>query len=194
MLRLQAIPTAGLWLLGLATFICLTSQYSCAQQVSPTEDSQEKPAESKPLSAEDTLRRFQLAVISADEKGVCALALPHDELEILWSGKAPNAIQKALIANQMKNMPMRPLEVGETIKVPTSKGPVEYVVKGSDVNENAAFLLPEGAPIPTRLKRIDETWRVDAAPMIAARKAAKAAAEARKRAEAGEEGEEKDEK
>jgi hypothetical protein len=57
----------------------------------------------------------------------------------------------------------------------TLAGNRKLKVRPEEVTAERAVLLPEGAPIPNRLQRVDGRWRVDATPIIAGRKAAEAA-------------------
>ena len=65
--------------------------------------------------------------------------------------------------------PIQQLKVGETVTMPGGK---TLTVDDSMVNEDTAMLTMQGNPIPFTLKRGDAGWKVDPAPMIAARKAA----------------------
>ena len=84
---------------------------------------------------------------------------------------------------QFAKLPIKRLKEGEKVALPKGK---QYVVAASEVGEDRAVLLPQGAPVPTRLQKVDGHWKVAADPFIAARKAADAAtkkAEANKAAD-----------
>jgi len=48
-------------------------------------------------------------------------------------------------------------------------------INPASVTADDAILLTEGFPLPHSLRRVDGRWRVEAGPVIAARKAAEAA-------------------
>ena len=52
--------------------------------------------------------------------------------------------------------------------------PARWVTFPSDVRDGRVVLLPQGAPYPTRVEKLDGHWRVFARPLIVARKHAEA--------------------
>ena len=76
------------------------------------------------------------------------------------------------IRQQFAKQPIKRLKNGERVTLP--RGQVS-VVGANEVGEDRAVLLPEGAPLPTRLRKVSGHWKVSAEPIIAARKAAEAA-------------------
>jgi hypothetical protein len=67
---------------------------------------------------------------------------------------------------------IRRLKPGDEIKLPQGK---VAVVPAAEADEDHAVLIPEGSQSPIRLRRVEGHWKVDARPVIAARKAAAAA-------------------
>jgi hypothetical protein len=127
---------------------------------------------------EDALRTFMLALISQDEPAVRAVTVPNPDLAWLMKGEpAPPEVIKDVMA-QLAKQPIKRLKEGENVPLPKGK---QYVVAASDVGDNKAILLPQGAPLPTRLHKVKGHWKVVADPFIAGRKAADAE---RKKAEA----------
>jgi hypothetical protein len=129
-------------------------------------------------SPEDALRTFTLAVMAQDAATLRTIALPNAELDWLLRGQpAPaEAINDAKM--QFARLPIRRLKPGEKVVLPRGR---EYVVSAAEVGDDRALLLPQGSPIPTRIRKVEGHWKVSADPFIAARKAADAA---RKKAEA----------
>jgi len=130
-------------------------------------------------SPEEVLRAFFLAMIFNDEAKVRALALPADGLELLWKGVAPPPEAADQIKKQVSAQPIKVLKPGDEFTLPGNR---KMTVPAEDVTDDRAVLLPEGAPTPTRLRKVDGEWKVDARPLIAARKGAAAA---RAKAKAG---------
>ena len=126
----------------------------------------------KDATPEDALRTFMLAVLSQDGAAVQAVTLPNPDRDWLLKGQpAPPEVIKDATA-QFAKLPIKRLKSGEKVALPKGK---QYVVAVSDVGEDRAVLLPQGAPVPTRLRKLDSHWKVAADPFIAARKAADAA-------------------
>jgi hypothetical protein len=121
---------------------------------------------------EEVLRAFFLAMILNDEAQVRALALPADGLELLWKGVPPPPEAEEQVKKQIAGQAIKTLKPGDEFTLP---GKRRMTVPDEDVADDRAVMLPEGAPTPTRMRKVDGQWRVDARPLIAARKAAAAA-------------------
>jgi hypothetical protein len=120
---------------------------------------------------EDALRTFMLAVLAQDGEAVRAVTLPNSDRDWLLKGQpAPPAVIKDATA-QFGKLPIKRLKEGEKVALPKGK---QYVVSAGEVGEDRAILLPQGAPVPTRLRKADGHWKVAADPFIAALKAADA--------------------
>ncbi|WP_435021929.1 hypothetical protein TA3x_002636 [Tundrisphaera sp. TA3] len=125
---------------------------------------------------EATLRAFMDAMIARDEPRLRDLALPDDDLHyLLKTATKPNLLQVTVARRKIAQVPIRALTAGEIVEIPTPGGKKLLVVGPDEVSDTAAFLLMEGNPVPTRIRKVDGRWKVDARPMIAGRKAAEAA-------------------
>jgi hypothetical protein len=121
---------------------------------------------------EDALRTFMLALMTQEEAALRMVTLPNADLAWLLKGQpAPPEVVKAASA-QFAKLPIKRLKEGERVALPKGK---QYVVAAHEVGEDRAVVLPQGAPVPTRLRKVDNHWKVAADPFIAARKAADAA-------------------
>jgi hypothetical protein len=121
---------------------------------------------------EEALRTFMVAGARQDVVALRAVTLPDPELARLVQGEpAPPDIveRKRAHAAEMK---IRRLQPGDKIKLPPNQ---DAVVGPGDVGEDRAMLLPEGERFPVALRKIQGHWKVDAGPIIAARKAAETA-------------------
>jgi hypothetical protein len=118
------------------------------------------------------LRTFQIALITKDEATLRAVTLAADDFGRLLEGEGVPADKTDVIRATAERQPIRTLKAGDEINVP---GSGKSKVQPAEVTDERAVLLPEGAPMPIRLKKVDGRWRVDARPMIAGRKAAEAA-------------------
>jgi hypothetical protein len=118
---------------------------------------------------EEALRTFMVAVVTHDKATLRDLSLPNPELDWLVRGEAPPAEVVDRVRTLAKAMKIRRLKAGDRIRGPQGV-PVE--VRKEDVGEDRALLLPEGAPEPVRLQRVEGRWKVDARPAISQRKQA----------------------
>jgi hypothetical protein len=121
---------------------------------------------------EEALRTFMVAAVAQDEAALRAITLPDRELVWLLRGQPAPAEAVERIRTLTMEMKIERLKPGDQIKLPQGR---VAVVAPEEVTEDRAVLLPEGAPIPVRVQRIEGHWKVDARPAIAARKAAAAA-------------------
>jgi hypothetical protein len=148
-----------------------------APATKPRDPAQTAPANTpKPNVAaatpEQALRTFLIAMLDQDAETLRAVTLPTDDFDVLLAGPRPPAEQLEQIKAQMKAQPIKTLKAGETFTLPGNR---KATIKPEEVTPDRAVLLPEQAPLPTRLRKVDGRWKVDAAPMIAGRKAAEAA-------------------
>jgi hypothetical protein len=121
---------------------------------------------------EDAFRTFMMAMAAADEKTLRAVTLPNPELDLLLMGEAPPFKGVKEMKQEMQRMRIERLKAGDQVRLPGNK---LHVTRASEVGPDRAALLPEDAPFPTRLRLVSGHWKVDAAPIIAGRKAANAA-------------------
>lgn len=122
-------------------------------------------------TADQAMRTFLLAMIEADEPTIRAVTLPTDGLEWLWKGTPPPADQVKAMRKAVAELKIRALKPGDTFAMPGNR---VITIKPEEVTADRAILVPEEAPVPTRLRKIDGHWKVDPAPAIASRKAADA--------------------
>jgi hypothetical protein len=143
----------------------------------PKEDPKPPAPAARAETPEETFRSFLFAMITQDEQGLRDRTLPHDEFEWLLKGEAPPRIVHEQIKDQVSQMPVQLMKAGDEFTLPDGR---KEKILPEEVAEDRAVVLPQGSPIPARLEKVDGRWRIDAAPIIAARKAADAA---RKKAE-----------
>jgi hypothetical protein len=118
---------------------------------------------------EDALRTFMVALITQDEATLRAITLPAPDFEWLLKGEKPPPEALDEIKAQFAHQPIKRLKAGDRITLPQGQ---LAVVGANEVGEDRAVLLPEGAPRPSRLRKLDGHWKVSAGGIIAARKAA----------------------
>jgi hypothetical protein len=181
------LPAAA-WLIMAVMGQALVS--SAAQQTdSPRAGSNQAPkARAKAKAAakvddatpEAAWRSFVIAMLSRDEATLKTVALPADGIEWLVKGELPPADALPQIREHIAKLPIRRLIPGDRFTLPRGR---VIIVEPEEVGPERAVIVPEGDPFPTRLHRVAGHWKVDARPVIAARKAADAAkkkAESRK--------------
>ena len=147
--------------------------------VGAQEETRQEETQPEARSAEETLRSFIVAMMLHEDEELRELVLPTEDFDWLLIGPRPPEEQEEDVRAFFKAMPIRALEAGDVFELPTPDGVVNTVVGEEEVTEDRAVLLPEDLPAPIRLRRIDGQWRVDARPVIAARKAADAARKAK---------------
>jgi len=131
-----------------------------------------KPTASTTPTPEQTLRTFLAALIDRDEATLRAVTLPSDDLKWLLSGQIAPPNKVAEFKAKTVNEPILVLKPGD--EVPLS-GDRKFIVGPADVTADRAMLLPKAIPLPIRLQKVKGKWLVDAAPLIAGRKAAETA-------------------
>ncbi len=121
---------------------------------------------------EQALWTFLVAIATKDEETLRAVTVSTDDFDWLMKGEGVPADKrnefKAVVARQ----PIRALKAGDEVSLPGNR---KTTVAADEVSDDRAVLLPEGAPLPNRLRKVDGLWRVDATPIVAGRKAAEAA-------------------
>jgi hypothetical protein len=121
---------------------------------------------------EDALHSFMVAFVEQDEAALRAITLPDPDLDGLLGGPRPPANAVEMMRTYAMELKTRRLKPGDSV-APTEGQPI--TVRPEDVAEDRAVLLPEGDLLPIKLQRVEGHWKVDARPIIAARKAAAAA-------------------
>jgi hypothetical protein len=121
---------------------------------------------------EDALHSFLVAFVEQDEAALRAITLPDPDLVWLVRGLRPPANAVGMMRTYAMELKTRRLKPGESVAPPEGQ---PIAVRPEDVTEDRAVLLPEGDLLPIKLRRVEGHWKVDARPIIAARKAAAAA-------------------
>jgi hypothetical protein len=121
---------------------------------------------------EDALRTFMVAAVAHDEAALREITLPDRELVWLLRGQPAPAQAVERMRALAADMKIKRLKPGDRLKLPQGR---VAVVTPEQVTEDRALVLPEGAPEPVRLQRVEGHWKVDARPAIDAVKAAAAA-------------------
>ncbi len=154
-------------LLGLIVTVPLPT--SRAQQAKTAEKAAGFP--NTPIGA---VQNFIFAMATGDETALLAVTqpLPKGEVEWLLKGEHVPADQVAdfhkAVAEEMKFRIGKPGE-----KFTLGRGRV-LEIKPEEFTPDRTVILHEAAPLPTRVRRIEGRWKVDATPIIAGRKAADA--------------------
>jgi hypothetical protein len=121
---------------------------------------------------EDALRTFLMARVVADETTLRAVTLPNPDLDWLLRGEEPPFKGLRELKLEMRRMPIERLKFGDKVTLPGNK---VHVIRATEVGRDRAALLAEGQPTHMLLRKVNDHWKVDATPIIAARKAADAA-------------------
>jgi hypothetical protein len=129
-------------------------------------------AEVAAATPEQALRTFLVAMMTKDETTLREVTVPTDDFDWLLKGQAVPAEHVEEFKAQMARQPIRTLKPGDEFTLPGNR---KMTIQASEVTADRAILVPEGAPVPNRVRKVDGRWRVDATPIIAGRKAADAA-------------------
>jgi hypothetical protein len=144
------------------------------RQFAPTNNRQ--ASRDVPIRAETpetAVRMFVIAMLSRDEKTLRAVTLPTPDFAVLMAGQTPTPEQLSTMKAEFSKVPLKTVKPGERISLP---GRRPMAVSNDDVTgDRAMVLLPPEPSVPLKLKKIDGGWCVDAAPVIAGRKASDAA-------------------
>ena len=135
-------------------------------------------ADDNKQSPEDIFRRFMIASLNHDADSIKATILPNKDSEILWQGNPPPKEIKEQVAKSLDDLKLVPIKEGEKVTLPDGK---ELVVGKEMVGDKKMFVWVEiqGSRLPTpfSMEKTAEGWRIDATPLIEARKATKNAME-----------------
>lgn len=142
----------------------------------------EKQAESTEVSTqektpEQVVRAFFIALINNDATALRSHIMPvsQADLALLTSGKRLSADDRKQFAAHFATVSITRVKPGSEYYPPD--GTARTIPKDLPGVERV-YLLPEDAPIPIRLVKVDGKWLVDTKPMLAGRKAAVAARDA----------------
>jgi len=155
------------FLIALCT-ICFTG---CEKQTStpPPQPNVSAATVSTPTAE---IRAYLIAILSNDEAEIRKCILPNPDASILWQGQAPPPDVLSEMQTRLDTMTVRECVVGEIVDLP---GGQQMAVTDQLVNANQMLVYPviegEAMPTPLSLVRIEDQWKVDAAPLIASRQA-----------------------
>ncbi|MBX3414620.1 MAG: hypothetical protein KF708_18175 [Pirellulales bacterium] len=120
-------------------------------------------------TAEEALRRFMLGVMTsnADELKQVTLETKPDEFRWLLGSQVPPEVLP-MLRKDIEGFPIERLKPGDEFQTPDGK---QIVVAEDWIGEDRAVLRMKGDPLAQRIYLVKGAWRVDPAPIIAARKA-----------------------
>lgn len=124
---------------------------------------------------EDAFRRLMLGMVKDNPDEIKAAMLPADDADVLWQGSAPPKEIQDQIEKSIRDAKFTRVKEGEKIQFPDNK---EMVIDKSMIGDKKVLLWVEmdgqRMPFPFWIEQKEDGWKVDARPLIAARKAAKA--------------------
>lgn len=138
-----------------------------------------KPAPPKappeaPLTFEDSpdgaARGLLVALAERDPAALRAvtLPLPPADVTLLLGGAPVSADERGRALPLIAGMPMRQMKAGEEIDLGAGG---KFVATPGMVDDGRAVIVPQHFPTPLSVRRVNGRWRVDAAPLVAAKKA-----------------------
>lgn len=133
----------------------------------------EEPGEVAEQSAEEVVKTLFVAILTNDKDTIEKLILPETNAQVLWQGPLPPKAAIPMIKAQFQTMTCRECQVGEILVLPDG---LKLKVTDEMVNKNRKQLIPviggQPMPIPVSVVRVNDEWKVDVGPIIAARLAA----------------------
>lgn len=120
-------------------------------------------------SAERVLKRFLVAMISADREALEATTTENENLDLLLLDQRPPAIAISAFKSRVQSSRIKSHKAGEEVKLPNGK---TFTVTPDLISVDRKVLSLVAMPIPMCVVRTDGHWKVDASPIIAARQAA----------------------
>ena len=169
-MKITASRLVGLALAGALGLVRADAGAQDPQPDAPKPEASAPPA--RDATPEAALRTFFGALVNQDEPTLRGITLPVDGFEWLLKGEKLTGMQAIAARVGVGTMPIRPLKPGDELILPGGR---KVVVQPEEVSDTRRVLIVNDAPIPTRLTKVGAGWKVDAAPIIAARKAAAAA-------------------
>ncbi len=112
------------------------------------------------------------AIFAKDQNRINRATVEAPDRDILAQGQDMSAIAIALAMARIRAVPFVHLKVGDVITLPGNK---MLEITADRVNENQQYLTNADTPVPFIVIKVGDQWKVDAGPLIAARKAAAAA-------------------
>jgi hypothetical protein len=122
---------------------------------------------------DDAFRRFMLALVKNDADGIKAVILPANDADVLCKGDPiPQEIEQQ-VEISIRGIKLTPIHEGEKVLLPGGK---EFNVEKGAINDHKILVWAEmdnqRMPTPFWLEKKPDGWKVDARPLIEARKAA----------------------
>jgi hypothetical protein len=118
---------------------------------------------------ETVLREFLKAMVIGDQETGSRLILDNPDTEILWRFPVPKE-HLTEATKSIEGMSLKRMKVDDTYALPNGK---KLIVTERDVNPDRLLVIDANEPsIPFILVKSGKRWKVDASPLIAARKAA----------------------
>jgi hypothetical protein len=155
-----------------ATFsLILVAASAAYPQTTEPKSTSAKDARLSRDTPEGTLRIFMLGLMLANEQLVKATIVPVSDDDLAYLIRKP--MDAPATPKELKElcarMKVRALKPGDMFTLPGGK---KVTVADEEVTDERLVLVLADSPIPTRLYKAKGLWWVDAAPVIAGRKAA----------------------
>jgi len=114
-----------------------------------------------------------ISMLRNDAEGVKATILPAEGADFLWQGEPPPKQMQTEIEKTFQGLKLVRIQEGEKVSLPSGK---DLTVEKGMIDEKKilvwAEINNERMPTPFWMVKTADGWRVDAGPLIAARKAA----------------------
>lgn len=121
-------------------------------------------------TADAAVRTFLMAMEAGDEETLRQVTLPNPEFDWLLRGELTRPREIRELKQQVLKARVDRLKQGDRVQIAPND---VHVILPSEVGRDRAALRIHGAPAYAPLHLVRGHWKVDPAPMIAARKAAK---------------------
>jgi hypothetical protein len=116
---------------------------------------------------EETCVQFMLALLKGNKREIEKLILPNPESDVLLKSKPLPDFLLAEAEKDLRGIPFKRLTPGETVKISDNE---TRVLRAEEIDDNHLFIADPRKPTPFILVRVNGTWKIDARPIIAARK------------------------
>lgn len=153
--------------IALATIGCDSDPGNRGNIPLPVHDPTTQSPPLDPNDPESVTRAFLLAVANQDAERIPGLMVPHPDAEWLWNGARLPRETVAMMEHSIRSAPIKRLRPGEEARRPDGSS---FVVSRDRVNDARAEVITPFHYQPIVLLFQDGAWKVDATPMIRARK------------------------
>ena len=120
-------------------------------------------------TADSALRTFLMAMEAGDEETLREITIPNDDFDWLLRGEMRNARELKDLKSQVIKARVERLKQGDRVRITPKE---VHAINPTEVARDRAALKIEGAPAYAPMQLVKGHWKVDPAPIIAARKAA----------------------